>query len=143
MIYKDYVIIIIIIISIIIGTKRGFLKEVIFFVNLFFSYFITNNYYYYIYIIVSDLISNNILKNTISIVIAFTFSLICITKFINYILYNLINKIDKLKINRILGFLFGFIRGICISNIFLNFIKNKQIFWKKYFLLDNYINNLF
>lgn len=152
--YIDYLIIIITIFSVFMSIKKGFFREVIFLINIFFSFFITTSYYDVLYKIINVVITDYMLTNIISLLITFTLSFILIKIITNYILFNIINTISRFKTDKFLGFLFGFIRGILISDfivvfyekifVFFGITVKQQYFWKN-FLLEpyfNYINHI-
>ncbi|MBK4765056.1 MAG: colicin V production protein [Pantoea sp. Brub] len=145
MIWIDYIIIATILLSSVLSALKGFTREILSLITLGFAFFITIHYQYDFLSWIVRLYDDNLISRLSSICIPFI-AVIIIGKMLIYVLDILVTKIGLSDINRILGVLFGVLRGILIITLIvyvLNIFTDlpNSLDWKKSQLIP-FINDI-
>lgn len=143
MTYADYFIILVLISSTFFGLIKGLFKEIIFLFNIYFSYIVSKNFYTFFSDVINNFIENKFLRNIVSVFLIFSFTLLCVNYLVEMLTSsNFFKKIIFYKIDKVLGSLFGIIRGFLIIEIFLLYL-NKIVIIFDIKNIDKYINESF
>ncbi|WP_343192718.1 CvpA family protein [Buchnera aphidicola (Taiwanaphis decaspermi)] len=122
----DYLITIILILSTLISFIRGFCKEVLSIIFFILVISISYEYYYKFYNLFS-IIQNDTIRRVTTYGFLFFLILISESNFNKLISY-FINKINVSYLDKILGLIFGFIRGIVLNVLLVFFINFLSLF---------------
>ena len=108
--YIDWIILVVVLITSLIGLNNGFIKEFLnFFIwtlSILFTFLIINK------ILITNLIDSNFIFSIITFFLLFLFSFIILKLLMYYFFGDLKNIINSNYINKIFGFIFGFVKGL-------------------------------
>lgn len=141
MIWIDFVILGIICLSALVSLVRGFVKEALSLVIWFGAFFIASNFYPKLAVYFTN-IHDEMIRNGSAIAALFVATLV-VGALVNYVIGQLVHKTGLSGTDRILGVVFGGLRGVLIIAAVLFFIDafttlSDSLWWKQSQLIPNF-----
>lgn len=140
--WADWTLIVILLLSVALSIRRGMTREILSLLTWVGAFVISYVFGEKLALLMDSWIKTPSLRTTVAMVVLFAMTLI-VGAMLNHVLADMLKKTGLTGTDRILGSLFGFVRGIVIIVALLLFIQSSfslDPWWKKSLLIHHFID---